>query len=387
MNGLKRRDDSRLLTEYMESDREKLKVLFLGEPSSPNTVSFAEGLREAGCEVVLASTRTDGSDGAWPIGPVGMPPRLRTLLGVGSVKTLISDIKPDILLAYRVTSYGYLAAGSGFHPLVLAAQNEKIVFLRRPSRWRGKLLERFARKAIRHADLIHAWGPNIRDGLLEFGADENKILTLHRGIDLAVLPALEDRSSFNPEKPVFISTRSLYPEYRIDTLVEAFKRFQKGVPGAKLRIAGDGPESEKISAIVEDAGLGDSVAILGHLSEEDLRRELGGADIYVSIIGTEGVSSSLIEVCASGILPVVVEMPASKLLVEDGRTGFLLDDVSVDSVSDAMRKAVDGLESMRPALIENAKRARGDFDRNVNIKVFVERYAELARDMGRGGRR
>ena len=368
----------------MEPKDEKLKILFLGEPSSPNTVSFAEGLREAGCEVVLASTRTDGSDGAWPIGPVGMTPRLRALLGVGSVKRLISDIKPDLLLAYRVTSYGYLAASAGFHPMVLAAQNEKIVFLRKYSWWRERLLGRFARKAVRHADMMHAWGPNIRDGLLSFGADENKILTLHRGVDLSGLPSLGDKRGFDPEHPVFISTRSLYPEYRIDMLVEAFRRYRETVPGAKLRIAGDGSEADKISAMIRDVGLENSVAMLGRLSQEDLREELSEADIYVSIIGTEGVSSSLVEACASGILPVVMDMPASRLLVEDGGTGLLLDDASVDSVADAMRRAVDGFESMRPALIKNAKRTRENFNRRTNIQVFVDRYMELVRAAGSG---
>ena len=381
---MKSRVNSRLLVQSMEVEDTKLKILFLGEPSSPNTVSFAEGLREAGCEVVLASVRTDGADGAWPIGPVGMPARLRALLGVGSVKTLISDIKPDLLLAYRITSYGYIAAGTGFHPMVLAAQNEKIVFLREPSWWREKLLGRFARRAIRGADMIHAWGPNIRDGLLSFGADEDKILTLHRGVDFSGLPSADAKKEFDPERPVFLSSRSLYPEYKVDAVVEAFASFSEAVPGARLRIAGDGPEAGKISSLVQNLGLEDKVAILGRVSKEEIVRELAGADIYISVIGTEGVSSSLVEACACGLLPVVVDMPASRLLVEDGKTGILISGASLENIAAAMKKAVGDFESMRPALIGNAKRTRENFDRRRNIQVFVERYKELVRTAGKG---
>ena len=161
-----------------------MKILFLGEPDSPNTQSWIEGLRDAGCDVILASVRSDGSDGAIPIGNINLPPRIRILTGTRQLKKIIAKEKPDILLAYRVTSYGYLAAKTNFHPLVLAAQNEQIVYLPNPSFIRYKFLERCAEFAISKADLMHSWGKNITDGLIKFGANKNKILTLHRGIDI-----------------------------------------------------------------------------------------------------------------------------------------------------------------------------------------------------------
>jgi len=366
----------------MDDASSKMKILFLGEPSSPNTMSWVEGMRDLGCEVVLASVRSDGSDGAWPIGPVSFPPRIRALLGVGDVKHLIRDIAPDVMIAYRVTSYGYIAAKSGFHPLVLAAQNEGIVFLRKPSWWRREILERFARYAVERADMLHAWSPNIRDGLLAFGADEGKILTMHRGIDISGVPEKpRGGRKFDAGRPVFVSTRSLYPEYRLDLLLKAFRRVLDHIPGARLKIAGDGPERAELERLRSDLALDEAVEFPGRLPADALHTLLRESDIYVSIIATEGMSSSLIEAVAHGLLPVVWDMPASKTLVENGVNGILVVDDHPDDIAGAMARASAEFAEFESGLAENAARVKSEFDRLKNIGVFLEKYKELRRDV------
>ena len=335
-------------------------------------------MRELGCEVVLASIRSDGTDGAWPIGPVGFPPRLRALLGAGDVKRIAKDIKPDLVIAYRITSYGYIAAKAGFHPLVMAAQNEGIVFMRKPSPLRYYILKRFAEHAISKADMLHAWSPNLKDGLLKFGADEKKILLLHRGIDLSGVPEKpRDGRKFDPERPVFVSTRSLYPEYRIDTLLKAFRRVSDYIPGATLKIAGDGPEREALETLAKELEIQENVEFLGRIPRKTLDDLLKTSDIYVSIIATEGMSSSLIEAVAHGLLPVVWDMPASRTLVENGVNGILVDDDSADDIAGAMGRAAAEFADFEPALAKASEKAKKDFDRRKNIGKFLEEYKKL----------
>ena len=278
-----------------------MKILFLGEPGSANTNSWIEGLRDQGCDVHLASVRTDGSDGTIPIGSSIMPPRIRVLTGVHSLKQIIAKIKPDILIAYRITSYGYLAAKTKFHPLVLAAQNEQIVYLPNPSFLRRKFLEKCAKFAIKNGDLIHSWSENITQGLLKFGADKAKILTLHRGIDLDAFLSISNNNNARQisecdKKPVFISTRSLAPEYLIDKLIDAFKLVVDKIPDAKLEIAGSGSEEGVLKQQVENLKLTKSVTFHGNLNKISLINLISSSNIYVSLIQTEGLSSSLIEV-------------------------------------------------------------------------------------------
>jgi glycosyltransferase involved in cell wall biosynthesis len=368
-----------------------MKILFLGEPESPNTVSWVEGLRDVGCEVILASARTDGSDGNIPIGNITLPPRIRILTGVRHLKKIIAEIKPDILLAYRVTSYGYLAARTGFHPLVLAAQNEQIVYLPKPSRIRRKLLEQCAKFAIKNADMIHSWGDNITQGLLKFGADESKIMTLHRGIDMEVFSSVigeveatatqQHRNTaslhYCTTEPHFLSTRSLAPEYLIDKLLDAFKIVLEKIPNAKLEIAGGGSEMPALKRQVDLLGLVDNVTFHGRVDKTQMINLLHSSDIYVSIIQTEGISSSLIEGISCSLLPIVSDMSASRQIIENNVNGFLLKDISTEALAAVLMNAVNSYEKMKPALEENSQKIMQKFNRKKNQQIFLEKYREL----------
>ena len=362
-----------------------MKILFLGDPDSANTSSWIDGLRQGGCDVVVGSARSDGSAGVFPLGPSWLPARLRILFGRKDALALVERFRPDLVIAYRVTSYGYLGARLGFHPLAIAAQNEQITYMRHPFLPLKLLLERFARRAVAAADLFHAWGGNLRDGLLRFGADPDKILVLHRGVDLSVFSADLAARSYSAASPVFVSTRALAPEYRLDQLIRAFKLLVGELPGARLEIIGDGSERGRLEDFAKDLGLADKVSFLGRLPRREVAARLAAAEIYISLIETEGVSSSLIEACAAGLTPILFDMPASRDLVQDGVNGFLLDDISSPArVAAAMRRCAEAVELRRSAAVLNAKLAQERFDNRRNLAAFVERYRQLAG--GRHGR-
>ncbi len=359
-----------------------MKILFLGEPKSANTMSWVDGLRRHGCEVAIASARVadEGRD-VFPLRNPSLPPRMRLLLGGGDLRLLIARLQPDLLLAYRVTSYGYLAAGSGFHPLVIAAQNEQITFMPKPFPLQKMVLGHFARRAIRDADLLHAWGPNIRDGLVRFGADEDRILLLHRGIDLSVFHPLDAPPPFDPERPVFVSTRSLTQEYLIDQLIHGFRKLVDMIPGASLVIIGGGPERERLERLSAELRLAGSVLFKGVLQRESLADELRKANFYVSIIPTEGVSSSLLEACACGIVPLVFDMQASRDVIQDQVNGVLVKDASPAALAETMSAAVGRPELRRVAYERNPAAMRSRFDAEANLRVFVDRYKALVKTM------
>jgi glycosyltransferase involved in cell wall biosynthesis len=359
-----------------------MKILFLGESDSPNTMNWISALRKLGCEVVLASARVDGSGDTLPIGGQSWPPRLRILFGKSSLKRIISNVQPDLIIAYRVTSYGFLGAVSGFHPLVIAAQNEQITYLPKPSRFRRWLLSRFAKFAVDKADLLHAWSDNIAEGLKRFGAENSRILVLHRGIDVGSFAKIaEKRFSVDPSQrdatPCFISTRSLYPEYRLDLLLKSFAEFVKDFSRARLNVVGDGPERRRLANLAESLGVADKVSFYGKVGKEKLLELLERSNFYISLIATEGMSSSLLEAIASGLYPMVADMPASRLLVRNGRNGLLLRGFTPAAVAAAMRSAVALEPESLDALKENSRKISEKFDVEVNQRIFLERYAEL----------
>lgn len=352
------------------------RILFLGEPKSPNTISWVEGLRKLGCEVRIASVRCASDDDALPIGPRLLPPRARFIFGVEYLNKIIDEVKPDIIIAYRVTSYGYLAACTGFKPLVLAAQNEQITYVPNRAIFRRWILGYFARFAIKKAQFIHAWCENIRQGLLKYGARDEQIFLMHRGINLEVFKRLETLKSFSKESPVFISTRSLEKEYLIDVLLKSYFYLLKEIPKARLVIVGNGSQKENLINIARDLNIEKNVVFKGRLKENQVADEIRNSDFYISLIQTEGMSSSLLEACACGIMPIVADIPASREIIEDGKNGFLIKDFNPEKIAEKMREAVLD-DKLRIKTFEDSKRIEQNFDRRENLKIFVEHYKNI----------
>lgn len=353
-----------------------MRILFLGEPASANTLTWINGLRDEGCDVDVASVRVDSDADAFPIGDPKLPPRIRVMFGVRDLKRIIADRRPDVLLAYRITSYGFLAARTGFQPLVLAAQNERITYMDRPSFWREKILTYCSKYAIRKARLIHAWGDNIRQGLLSFGADDDKIMVKHRGIDVDVFQPGAKSLADPGDSPVFVSTRSLTHEYLLDELIRSFAVVLKTRPNARLVMIGDGLERAALEAYATDLGITDNIRFTGRLHPEAIAEELRKAHVYVSLIRTEGISSSLIEALSVGVTPVVADISASRQLVEHERNGFLLPECGPVKIAETMIRAAYA-DQVGETIHQETGDIRGEYDRKKNARLFIERYKTL----------
>jgi len=354
------------------------KILFLGDFQSANTASWIEGFRDAGAEVIAASARPEGRQEVYPLGPSFLPPRLRMLCGIKDLRKLIDVFKPDIVIGYRVTSYGYMAAKSSFHPIVVAAQNEQITFLREPNWLRQKFLTYFARRAIKSADLLHAWSTNIAEGLKKFGADENKIMLMHRGISTDIFTASVNRV-FTSTSPRIVSTRSLYPEYRLDELVKSFAVVRAKYPGAKLSIIGNGPEKQNLEKLAQSLDVADGVSFPGKLKQAEIAVMLSESDIYVSLIDTEGLSSSLLEACACGVLPIVSDIPASREIIKNGENGILITVESPEETGNIICTAFENRQLRERCALKNPEFIQNKYDRKKNLAAFIAKYRELSK--------
>lgn len=354
------------------------KILFLGDFQSANTASWIEGFRESGAEVIAASARPEGRQGVYPLGPSGLPPRLRMLFGTKDLKKLIDSFKPDIIIGYRVTSYGYMAAKSSFHPVVVAAQNEQITFLREPNWLRQKILTYFARRAIKNADLFHAWSTNIAEGLKKFGADEKKIMLMHRGISTDIFTASVNRV-FTSKSPRIVSTRSLYPEYRLDELIKSFAVVREKYPDATLSIIGGGPEKQNLEKLAHSLDVAEGVSFPGKLKQAEIAVMLSESDIYVSLIDTEGLSSSLLEACACGVLPIVSDIPASREIIKNGENGILITVESPEETGNIICTAFENRQLRERCALRNPELIQNRYDRKKNIAAFIAKYRELCK--------
>jgi len=162
----------------------------------------------------------------------------------------------------------------------------------------------------------------------------------------------------------FIVSR-LIPYKRIDLAVEAFNRL-----GLPLKIAGDGPEKERLAALAKS-----NIQFLGRVSDEEVKKHYAACRAFI-FPGEEDFGITPVEAQAAG-RPVIAYGAGGALeTVKDGVTGEFFGTQTVEALVEVM-----GRFDSRKYDRETIRRHALGFDREVfkdKIRVFVEtRYREF----------
>jgi glycosyltransferase involved in cell wall biosynthesis len=341
-----------------------MRILFLGEASSVYTRVWAEHFAEAfGHEVHLGSLQDPGSAlRGVTFHPLGRRwSRIGYLAAIPSARALGRRLRPDLTVAYRVTSYGVLAATAGLHPLAMAAQGQYIAWPP-TSRWKRSL----ARYALGRADLVTSWGPHMTRHMVGLGCDPARVRTLAYGIDLDHFQPDPDRPRPN-RPPRLLSTRAMRRDYNLEQILRALPDVVRAFPDIVWSAVGEGPERERLRTLAEQLGVARNVDLPGRVSFTRLLALLRACDVYVSTVPTDGVSASLLEALACGAWPVVTDIEANRLWIRPGVTGDL---VPLHDAAATARAIVGALSD--PA------RARGAMEANV---ALVREKASLKDNM------
>ncbi|OGL02003.1 MAG: hypothetical protein A3E31_03030 [Candidatus Rokubacteria bacterium RIFCSPHIGHO2_12_FULL_73_22] len=137
-------------------------------------------------------------------------------------------------------------------------------------------------------------------------------------------------------RPTVLAVARMYPRKRLDDLLRAAAILRGRIPGARVRIVGEGPESARLRALHRELGLGDSVTFLGEVSRGDLAVEYVSAHCFCLPTVQEGFGLAFAEAMAAGLPVVACRAAAVPELVEDRRTGLLVTPRRPDELATAM---------------------------------------------------
>jgi glycosyltransferase involved in cell wall biosynthesis len=153
----------------------------------------------------------------------------------------------------------------------------------------------------------------------------------------------EPRSTL-PAIPTIAFAGRLVREKGIEILLRAFALVQAQRPEAKLVICGDGPESGKISALINQLRLTSNVSMAGFVSPARIQ-EIFRASWVVAVpsIWEEPFGQVTIEAMMSGVAVVASDAGGPAEVVLDGETGFLVPPGDIPALAKALlRILTDG---------------------------------------------
>ncbi|MBX3025550.1 glycosyltransferase family 4 protein [bacterium] len=159
---------------------------------------------------------------------------------------------------------------------------------------------------------------------------EAKLVAIPGGVDLAAFAPGEPPAALRarlglPDRPtVFFLARLDRAHYfkGLHVLIEALAQ----IPEAALVVGGDGEWRGEYEAQAR-ARLGERVRFVGDIGDRELPDHYRAADVLAlpSIDRTEAFGLVLLEALACGTPVVASRLPGVRTLVDDGRTGFLVD--------------------------------------------------------------
>jgi phosphatidylinositol alpha-1,6-mannosyltransferase len=204
------------------------------------------------------------------------------------------------------------------------------------------------RRALQGADAIVAVSRFTVNALrTEFDVDPAKIHLIPNGVDTRRFsPALDDgrfRARFDlGDHPIVLCVGRLVARKGFDRTIQAWPQVLAGVPDARLVIVGEGDQAAELQRLADDAGVRDTVKLVGPLSDGDLVAAYRAATIFAMPNrtlpdgDTEGFGLVFLEANACGRAVVGGRAGGAVEAVIDGQTGLLVDGNQPGEIAEAL---------------------------------------------------
>jgi glycosyltransferase involved in cell wall biosynthesis len=320
-----------------------VKIAFLADAPYVHTRRWVGHFVAAGheCHVItfrpaeIPGARVHDVDGAEVIG------KARYLVHARRVKALVRSLEPDLVHALHLTSYGFLGALAGVHPLLTSVWGTDV--LEAPSltplhRW-------LTRYSLARADAITATGLHLATETTRWAPRGKPVTVVPYGVDLDRFASKWANGQTGKEhgRPVVVGTAArLSPEKGLTYLIDAFallrRRYGEGVT---LRIAGEGPERARLEEQVARLGLGGAIEFTGWLEHGALPAFLHSLDVFAMPSTWEGFGVAAAEASACGLPVVATDVYGIPDVVRPNLTGLLVPPKDPQSLADALGRLVE----------------------------------------------
>ena len=349
-----------------------MRILFVADGRSPTAINWISFFVEQGHEVHLASTYSCSPDlklASLTITPVAfssaagegggkksgglirrlttssMRTKIRQILGPATIsraaanlKTLITDLQPDLVHAMRIPYEGMLAAA--------ALEDSKIPFL--VSVWgndftlhasSNPFLLSLTRRTLQRVDALHTDTQRDQKLALQFGYSDNK--------PSIVLPGgggIRTEIFYPPSSPlsdlVIINPRGIRSYIRNDTFFKSIPRVLEELPNAKFICPAMLGEKEA-EQWVNKLNIASSVKLLPLQSRKQMAELYRSAQIAVSISEHDGTPNTLLEAMACGCFPIAGDIESLREWINPPQNGLLVPYDDPEVLALAILKAFD----------------------------------------------
>jgi colanic acid/amylovoran biosynthesis glycosyltransferase len=252
-------------------------------------------------------------------------------------------------------------------------------------KWRSRYNQLFNR-----CELFLAEGMHMKKTLVELGCEESKVCVQRLGVDLEKIPFIPRR--LERDRSIRILIASTFRDKKGITYgLEAFAKLIKTHDNVELTLIGDAGRSQReveykkeIMWVIKNNNLNNKINYLGFLPYPEFIEESKKHDVFLapSIKGSDGETEggapvTLVEMSAYG-MPVVSTLHCDiPEVILDGRSGFLVPEKDVDSLTERLAFLITHPEKWEDIGRAGRKHIEQEYDAKKQAMKLEEIYARL----------
>jgi glycosyltransferase involved in cell wall biosynthesis len=261
-----------------------------------------------------------------------------------TLRRILKELSIDILhthLTYS-TLVGFLATRQRERPLFCATVHS-IIFDNQRARLspRAWFMYGGIRTTFSRADRIIAVSTKVAEAIQAYAPVPKELIkVIPNGVNGELFHSNEDRIQLRQrlklpaDRPVVISVGRLSREKGYPHLLSALASIPSAVRPVAL-IVGDGPDRADLESKIEKLKLERDVRLLGY--RPDVPQLLAAADLFVLASHFEGLPLALLEAMAAGLPSVVTAVGETPNVIEDGKSGVLVQPADEPALAEAVR--------------------------------------------------
>lgn len=236
---------------------------------------------------------------------------------------------------------------------------------------RSAILRSSLRRALAAAAAVTAPSAFVIDELREhYGLRGGEVVP--NGVDLALVGDAT-RSRFGG--PYLLAVGRLGRTKGFDLLIDAMAG-----PGldalVRLVIVGDGPERERLEALIAARGLADRVELAGRLDPPDVADAMAGATAVVVPSRMEAFGIVALEAWRSGAALVMTDRGGAPGFVRDEVDGLLVDPTDAGALRAAIERVVSDAD-LRARLVASGRQRVSEFTWERVARAYAARYMSV----------
>lgn len=305
-------------------------------------------------------------------------PEYRMTIPSLKIISKLRKMQPDVIHIQTPMLAGLLGLAAGrilkkpviaTYPTLLTAYHG-YVFGRLPERIGKKIVIKYTKWFYNKVDAIIVPTSPIKK-ILESHGIEKKIIVLPNGLEIGNYRRIRKIGKI----PLLVHVGRLCKEKQIDVVIRAFKKVLEKKE-CRLVITSDGPDRQRLKALVKSLGLRGKVSFTGYISDSAIKTLFKKADALVYASETETQGLVVLESMMFGCPVIVPRSLGFKDAVKNNFNGFSYHPVNEETLSKHIL-ALIGNDKLRRKFIMNGYRMLKTFDAKTTTKKLLDIYKSL----------